>query len=88
MYPFRYQSAHSLGGERYDRYGRHGPLGCALALVQEPDTESASRDKCVIINAKNDNELDGYHMILSYIIYVYVCIVKQCNVMICYLMLC
>ena len=42
----------------------------------------------VIINAKNDNELDGYHMILSYIIYVYVCIVKQCNVMICYLMLC
>lgn len=30
-----YQSAHSLGGERLARYGRHGPLGCAMALVQE-----------------------------------------------------
>eukprot|EP00435_Cladocopium_sp_Y103_P048369 s3077_g14.t1 len=30
-----YQSAHSLGGERYNRYGRNGPLGCAFALVQE-----------------------------------------------------
>ena len=30
-----YQSAHSLGGERLDRYGRRGPLGCAFALIQE-----------------------------------------------------
>ena len=35
----RYQSAHSLGGERLERYGRHGPLGCAITLVRESDTK-------------------------------------------------
>ncbi len=35
----RYQSAHSLGGERLDRYGRRGPLGCAFALIQEHDSK-------------------------------------------------
>ena len=30
-----YQSAHSLGGDRLERYGRAGPLGCAAALLRE-----------------------------------------------------
>eukprot|EP00438_Fugacium_kawagutii_P025790 Skav209815 [mRNA] locus=scaffold2424:37984:38621:+ [translate_table: standard] len=35
-----YQSAHSLGGERLNRYGRNGPMGCAFTLVQEPSGPS------------------------------------------------
>ena len=31
-----YQSAHSLGGERLQRYGMKGPLGCAATLLRAP----------------------------------------------------
>eukprot|EP00929_Paragymnodinium_shiwhaense_P122004 TRINITY_DN94501_c0_g1_i1.p1 TRINITY_DN94501_c0_g1~~TRINITY_DN94501_c0_g1_i1.p1 ORF type:complete len:321 (+),score=57.13 TRINITY_DN94501_c0_g1_i1:46-1008(+) len=30
-----YQSSHSLGGERLEKYGRSGPVGCAAALLRE-----------------------------------------------------
>lgn len=30
-----YQSAHSLGGERLEKYGSRGPLGCAGAMLRE-----------------------------------------------------
>lgn len=31
----QYQSAHSFGGERLEKYGRHGPLGCAKVMLKE-----------------------------------------------------
>lgn len=31
----QYQSAHSFGGQRLEKYGRHGPWGCAKVMLKE-----------------------------------------------------
>ena len=41
-----YQSAHSLGGDRLERYGRSGTLGCAMALLRESGAEAKQHQAC------------------------------------------